>query len=276
MSENNNLSTTINESQEQTPAITPEAKPEVQSKQEAQQQPDKLGSQFAALSRKEKAARAKELELAAKAEQIGKLEQQYSELERLSAVEILERVAAKRGVASEDLIKDYIATKTGQPTADQALQESKDPAVQALAKKLEAQAKANQELQKKLEEKAEAEQRAQQQVQVQAVHSECLESASTSWSEESDYPLFFADQKDLASNVFQYCAARVQQYQQENGFPPDDADIAGLIKAAPELLLKRAPTVTSWSTHREAERSSSKGSCNKQQEAEVKCATCLA
>ena len=220
MSEINNL-TTSTESQEQTPAITPEAKPEIKAKQEAQ--PDKLGSQFAALSRKEKVIRAKELELATKAEQIKAQEQQYSELDKLSALEILDRVASKRGIASEDIIKDYIATKTGQPTADQALQESKDPAVQALAKKLEAQARANDELQKKLVEKEQAEQRANHQVQVQAVQHECLESATTSWSEESDYPLFFADQRDLASNVFQYCAARVQQYQAENGFAPDES-----------------------------------------------------
>jgi hypothetical protein len=201
-------------------------------------QPDKLGSQFAALSRKEKAIKAREAEISAKAEQVKQLEQRWSSFENLSAEEIIEQVASRRGTTPEELIKGHISRITGQPSAEQALKESKDPAVQALAAKLEEQSKANKELQKQLQEKAEAEQLAKQSANVALVQNECLQSASTNWSDESDYPLFFTDQGDLARNVFQYCAQRVNEYQRENGFAPEDSDIAKLIKAAPEVLLQ--------------------------------------
>lgn len=207
--------------------------------QDTPKQPDKIGSQFAALSRKEKAIRAKEAEVAAKAEQVKSLETKWSDLEKLSAEEILDYVSTRRGIAPEEVIKGHLSKVTGQPTAEQALKESKDPAVQALAAKLEAQAKANQELQKKLQEKEEAERAATQRAQVAYVQNECLTSATASWSDESDYPLFFADQADLAQSVFNYCARRVQEYREETGgVTPEDSEIADLIKAAPELLLR--------------------------------------
>lgn len=236
-----NLSTT-QEQKADAPAIMPEGKPEVQkeTKQETQVAPaqDGLGRQFMALDKRRQALNAREQELKAKAEQLQSREQQWSELDKLSALEIVQRVAQRKGTSDEEIIKSYIAAQTGQPSAEQSLKESKDPAVQALAAKLEAQAKANEALQKKLQEKEQLEQRLQVQTQIQAVQNECLQSATTSWSEESDYPLFFADQADLAKSVFQYCAARVQQYEKENGFSPEDSDIAELIKAAPQLLLQ--------------------------------------
>lgn len=246
MSDSNSLLTTQTQqepqaTQEQAPAMVSEQaskKPEVQAKPEAQQEPDKLGSQFAALSRKEKILKAREAELAKQAEQLRTQHEQVAELNKLSALEIVQRVAQQKGLKDEDIIKDYIASQTGQPTGDQALAESKDPAVRALVAKLEAQAKANEQLQKQLQEKAEAEQIYQQQAQVAFVQNECLKSATTSWSEESDYPLFYIDQADLARNVFDYCAKRVSEYQREHGFAPDESDIDALIKAAPEYLLQ--------------------------------------
>jgi hypothetical protein len=232
-------------SDEQTPVTNPPdaqpaAQPEGQKQTpttETQPKPDQLGSQFAALNRKEKALRQQEQQLRAQHEQLQATQKQLLELENLSADEILERIAAKKGATPEDVIKGYIAKKTGAPNDEQALKESKDPAVQALAKKLAEQERANAELKAKLEEKDKSAQDAQRQAAVNAVHTECLQAATEAWTDESNFPDFFDDKQDLAKNVFAFCAQRVTAYEKENGFAPDEADIQALIKKAPELII---------------------------------------
>jgi hypothetical protein len=202
-----------------------------------QVQPDKLGSQFAALGRKEKALRQQEQSLRAKEEQLTASLKQVQELESLSADEILERIAQRKGSKPEDLIQSWINKSTGAKTAEKALEESKDPAVQALQSRIKDQEKAYNELKARLEAKETQAQEAQAKAAVELVQNECLQSATTAWTDESDYPLFFSDQQDLASQVLTYCRERVTQYRAENGFPPEDTDIAALIKAAPQLLI---------------------------------------
>ena len=202
-------------------------------------QPDQLGSQFAALGRREKVLRQQEQQLRTQQEQFSASLKSFQELENLSADEILERVASRKGLKPEDIFQSYIDKATGKTAnSEQALKDTKDPAILALNKKLEEQARINAELQAKLDAKDKATTEAQQRANVQAVQNECMQSATLAWTDESDFPLFFTDQSDLASSVFQFCAEKVNEYVKENGFEPEDADIQELIKAAPKLMIE--------------------------------------
>jgi len=202
-------------------------------------QPDQIGSQFAALGRREKAVRQQEQQLRAQQEQVSASLKSFQELENLSADEILERVAARKGIKPEEVLQSYIDKVTGKATSsEQALKDTKDPAVIALNKKLEEQARIIAEQNAKLEAKERAALEAQARSNVQAVQNECLQSANSAWTDESEFPLFFTDQADLSNAVFSFCAEQVKQYTEANGFGPEESDIEALIKAAPKLMIE--------------------------------------
>jgi ribosomal protein S24E len=213
--------------------------------QPPQAKPDNLGSQFAALDRRQRALRQQEQELASKRSAHEASLKEIQELDNLSADELLERIAKRKGRDTDSVIRDYIAKKTGAPTAEQALKDSKDPAIAELARKTAELERNNAELKKQLEEKDLNEKQSREAQQARAsvefVQNECLQSSKAIWAEgdeTSDYALFFADQKELATRVFQHCATVVSDYHKKYGFPPEESEVQTLIKDAPAILLK--------------------------------------
>ena len=217
----------------------PSDNPMVENKSEGEVKPDKMGSQFAAIRRQKQEARALEAAAQQKLKQAEQIQSEYSELDKLSTDQILERIAAKRGKAPEDLIQDYVTKKIGAPKPEDIIKDSKDPAVQALYQKLAERDKILEELQKKLDEKSEAELNAQHAAAVQRVQNDCLAAASESWSDENDYPMFFADRNDLATSVYKFAQDQVNIYHTEHDQWPDEEDIKGLIKRAPAIILEQ-------------------------------------
>jgi uncharacterized protein (DUF305 family) len=199
--------------------------------------PDNVGHQFASLRHKEKTIETREREVKQYEDRVRQGLQQVQELESLSTDQLLERIATKKGQSPEDYIREYIAKKVGAPSADKTIEDSQDPAVRALAEQIKAQAKDNEELRKALKTRDDAEKAAKDNANVTAVQGECLASASSVFTEDSDYPMFFESKEDLASQVFQFCRDRVAWYQKTYNDVPAEDDLVELIKAAPQALL---------------------------------------
>jgi len=204
------------------------------------------GAAFAALDRRTKAAIAAERQLEQKRQEIETKEKSLAELNGLDPVSFIETIAKQRGIPPEELFKEYVQRKTGQPTPDKVLAESKDPAVQALTARQEQLARENAELkaQREAEKQAVIEER-NAEARRKAI-ADCQESAKAVFTDESDYPFFFNDAEQLGREVYVECSARINAYIESNlkaGYSREEAkptleEVNELVKNMPAELLK--------------------------------------